>query len=97
MRLHEIVRDYLKWAAWNFPMPDPSKALQKLSEEVGEANGAAYRQDRIALEDAFGDIFLALIGACRAFGIDPKVAFEKTWAVVSQRDYVTYPRNGRNS
>lgn len=95
MRLNEIVKAYELWAELNFPMADLNRSLQKLTEEVGELNAAVYRRDPAALEDSIGDIFLSLLGVCRAQGVDLRAVSEEVWAAVSKRDYIKYPTTGR--
>ena len=50
----------------------------KVKEEVGEVEAeiAAKAKDRLMSE--FGDLFFALINACRLYGIDPELALERT-------------------
>ena len=51
---------------------------EKVSEEIREVNAEIERHDHEALEGEFGDLFFALINACRLYGVDPEAALERT-------------------
>lgn len=45
--------------------------------------------------DAVGDLLVFLANLCDRVGIDMDEAATRTWAEVSQRDWVRFPKNGR--
>ena len=50
----------------------------KVKEEVGEVEAEIASKDKERLMSEFGDLFFALINACRLYGIDPELALERT-------------------
>ncbi len=97
MRLQELVKLHAEWHKKNFGMPDANRSLQKLTEEVGELNGAVYKRDEAALENAIGDVFYSLLGVCRAYGLELRPIAEEVWMEIKDRDYVKFPKTGRQS
>ena len=50
----------------------------KVKEEVAEVEAEIAADDKERLTDELGDLFFALINACRLYGIDPELALERT-------------------
>ena len=50
----------------------------KVSEELAEVDTEIKAGDKERLTDEMGDLFFALINACRLYGIDPEGALERT-------------------
>ena len=50
----------------------------KVKEEVGEVEAEIASKDKERLMSEFGDLFFALVNACRLYGIDPELALERT-------------------
>ena len=50
----------------------------KVAEEVSEVEAEIASGDKERLTGEFGDLFFALINACRLYGIDPELALERT-------------------
>jgi len=50
----------------------------KVREEIGEVETEMSRGDTRAMEGEFGDLFFALVNACRLYGVDPEAALERT-------------------
>ena len=50
----------------------------KVKEEVAEVETEIAADDKERLTDELGDLFFALINACRLYGIDPELALERT-------------------
>ncbi len=50
----------------------------KVKEEIGEVEAEIASADRERMADEFGDLFFALINACRLYGVDPELALERT-------------------
>ena len=50
----------------------------KVREELGEVDAEIEAKDKERLTDEMGDLFFALINACRLYGIDPEGALERT-------------------
>ncbi len=51
---------------------------QKVQEEIAEVNAEMIAGNKENLEGEFGDLFFALINACRLYGVDPESALERT-------------------
>ena len=50
----------------------------KVKEELCEVDAEIEAKDKERLTDEMGDLFFALINACRLYGIDPEGALERT-------------------
>ncbi len=50
----------------------------KVREELGEVETEMRRGDHEGMEGEFGDLFFALINACRLYDVDPEAALERT-------------------
>ena len=50
----------------------------KVREETAEVETEMRRGDHEAMEGEFGDLFFALVNACRLYGVDPEAALERT-------------------
>ena len=50
----------------------------KVTEEIAEVETEIAAHDKERMTDEFGDLFFALINACRLYGIDPELALERT-------------------
>ena len=53
-------------------------ARQKVKEELAEVDAELEVKDKEHLTDEIGDLFFALVNACRLYGIDPEAALERT-------------------
>ena len=51
---------------------------QKVHEEIAEVEAEMRAENRDNIESEIGDLFFALINACRLYGIDPENALERT-------------------
>ena len=51
---------------------------QKVAEEISEVEAEMASGDKERLTSEFGDLFFALINACRLYGVDPELALERT-------------------
>ena len=67
-----------KAASVGFDWEKKEDVWEKVSEEIREVNAEIERHDHEALEGEFGDLFFALINACRLYGVDPEAALERT-------------------
>lgn len=50
----------------------------KVREEIAEVEAEIASKDHERLEGEFGDLFFALVNACRLYGVDPESALERT-------------------
>lgn len=50
----------------------------KVKEETAEVEAEIATKNKRRLEDEFGDLFFALVNACRLYDIDPELALERT-------------------
>lgn len=67
-----------KAAATGFDWEQKEDVWAKVKEELMEVDAELRADDREHLADEMGDLFFALINACRLYGIDPEAALERT-------------------
>ena len=67
-----------KAAATGFDWQRREDVWAKVKEELMEVDAEIRAEDRDKLEGEMGDLFFALINACRLYGIDPEGALERT-------------------
>ncbi len=67
-----------KAAGAGFDWEKKEDVWQKVQEEIAEVNAEMTAGSRDNLEGEFGDLFFALINACRLYGVDPESALERT-------------------
>ena len=67
-----------KAAATGFDWQKREDVWQKVREELMEIDAEIEAKDKEHLTDELGDLFFALINACRLYGIDPEGALERT-------------------
>ena len=109
--LSELQRQTREWEKRNFPQSNAVQNLLGIGEEVGELfhfvlkdmQGIREAVDsagkKVSTEahqmDAVGDIAIFLINFCNKRGWSFDRILADTWAEVSQRDFVKFPKNGR--
>ena len=67
-----------KAAAAGFDWQKREDVWAKVREELHEVDAEIEAKDKEAMTDEIGDLFFALINACRLYGIDPEGALERT-------------------
>ena len=67
-----------KAAAVGFDWEKREDVWAKVREELAEVDAEIEAKDKEHLTDEMGDLFFALINACRLYGIDPEGALERT-------------------
>ena len=67
-----------KAAAVGFDWEKREDVWTKVREELKEVDAEIEAKDKERLTDEMGDLFFALINACRLYGIDPEGALERT-------------------
>lgn len=67
-----------KAAATGFDWEQKEDVWAKVKEELMEVDAELRADDGERLADEMGDLFFALINACRLYGIDPEAALERT-------------------
>ena len=67
-----------KAAGAGFDWEKKEDVWDKVREEVAEVETEMKAGNRADLEAEFGDLFFALINACRLYGVDPESALERT-------------------
>ncbi|MBR6655658.1 MAG: nucleoside triphosphate pyrophosphohydrolase [Alistipes sp.] len=67
-----------KAAAVGFDWNSVDEVWEKVNEEMREVEAEMQSGNKDNLEAEFGDLFFALINACRKSGIDPENALERT-------------------
>ncbi|MEG0498330.1 MAG: nucleoside triphosphate pyrophosphohydrolase [Alistipes sp.] len=67
-----------KAAATGFDWQKREDVWDKVKEEIGEVDAEMLAEDHAKLEGEFGDLFFALINACRLYKVDPESALERT-------------------
>lgn len=67
-----------KAAATGFDWERREDVWEKVKEEIAEVEAEMEPRDPARLEGEFGDLFFALVNACRLYGVDPESALERT-------------------
>ena len=67
-----------KAASAGFDWEQKQDVWQKVHEEIAEVEAEMRAENRDTIESEIGDLFFALINACRLYGIDPENALERT-------------------
>ena len=67
-----------KAAASGFDWEKKEDVWGKVKEELREVDAELQAKDKERLTDEMGDLFFAMINACRLYGIDPEAALERT-------------------
>lgn len=67
-----------KAAATGFDWQRKEDVWDKVKEEIAEVEAEMRASDRRNMEGEFGDLFFALVNACRLYGVDPESALERT-------------------
>ncbi|MEG2772057.1 MAG: nucleoside triphosphate pyrophosphohydrolase, partial [Alistipes sp.] len=67
-----------KAAATGFDWQQKEDIWAKVKEEIAEVEAEITAKDQSHLEGEFGDLFFALINACRLYKVDPESALERT-------------------
>ena len=67
-----------KAASAGFDWDQKQDVWQKVHEEIAEVEAEMRAENRDNIESEIGDLFFALINACRLYGIDPENALERT-------------------
>lgn len=67
-----------KAAGAGFDWEQKEDVWDKVREELGEVEAEMKSGSKTDLEGEFGDLFFALINACRLYGVDPESALERT-------------------
>lgn len=67
-----------KAAGAGFDWNKKEDVWDKVREEIGEVEDEMKAGGKEDLEGEFGDLFFALINACRLYGVDPESALERT-------------------
>ena len=67
-----------KAASVGFDWEKREDVWAKVREELSEVDAEIEAKDKEHLTDEMGDLFFALINACRLYGIDPEGALERT-------------------
>ena len=67
-----------KAAATGFDWEKREDVWSKVKEELMEVDAELRADDHEKRTDEMGDLFFALINACRLYGIDPEAALERT-------------------
>ncbi len=67
-----------KAASRGFDWDAKEDVWAKVQEEIAEVQEEITAENHDKMEGEFGDLFFALINACRLYGIDPEAALERT-------------------
>ena len=67
-----------KAAATGFDWEKKEDVWDKVKEELMEVDAEINANNKADIEAEMGDLFFALINACRLYGIDPEAALERT-------------------
>jgi XTP/dITP diphosphohydrolase len=67
-----------KAAGAGFDWEQREDVWDKVREEIAEVETEMRSGNQSLMEGEFGDLFFALINACRLYGVDPEAALERT-------------------
>lgn len=67
-----------KAAATGFDWEKKEDIWEKVKEEMTEVEAEMVSGNHDAMEEEFGDLFFALVNACRLYGVDPESALERS-------------------
>ena len=67
-----------KAAGTGFDWHSPEDVWDKVKEEISEVEAEIASGDKERMTAELGDLFFALVNACRLYGIDPELALERT-------------------
>ncbi len=67
-----------KAAGAGFDWQKKEDVWDKVKEEIGEVEAEMKAGRKEPLESEFGDLFFALVNACRLYGVDPEAALDRT-------------------
>ena len=67
-----------KAASVGFDWEKPEDVWAKVKEEIVEVDAEIAASNKERMEGEIGDLFFALVNACRLYGIDPENALERT-------------------
>lgn len=67
-----------KAAATGFDWEKKEDIWAKVKEETAEVEAEIVSGNTVAMEEEFGDLFFALVNACRLYGVDPESALERS-------------------
>lgn len=67
-----------KAAATGFDWEKKEDIWAKVKEETAEVEAEMVSGNTVAMEEEFGDLFFALVNACRLYGVDPESALERS-------------------
>lgn len=100
----ELQSEMKAWQKKNFPKSGALDCFLGVVEEVGELAHALLKgrqnirhpstEIKYKMRDAVGDIVIYLMNFCALMGWDFAEIVEETWAVVKQRNWQKYPKNG---
>ncbi len=102
--LEEVQSESNIWRSRNFPEASSEQMLLGIVEEVGELSHSHLKEsqsirnneDHVAkAKDSVGDILIYLLGYCSLRDFNVEEILLETWNEVKQRDWLTYPNNGR--
>jgi NTP pyrophosphatase (non-canonical NTP hydrolase) len=106
LELSQLQKERDEWVAHNFPGEEMPASLLGAVEELGELSHHYLKQQqgirgerdhhRRQMADAVADCVIYLAGVCSYLDVDFGVLVRDTWDVVKQRDWVSYPENGRD-
>lgn len=107
MTLSEMQHAHKAWVDKNFPTRQPFYFVLGAQEEIGEFSGAVLKsyegirgtkaEHASKQQDAIADTIFFLMGYASDQGWDLMSLLEQTWSEISQRDWVSCPRNGRDA
>lgn len=106
MRLSVLQSEVAEWGRRNFPNAKEHQPLLGVQEECGELAHAHLKMEQgirgtqeehfAAKEDAVGDIMIFLAHYCYLNRIDLENATLNAWNHVKDRDWIKFPKNGKD-
>lgn len=102
----KLQEELQKWQNHNFPGRKWNKPYMGMVEELGELSHGllkqeqnirgSYEEHEEKIKDSVADLIVFAADFCNARGYNLEKLMEETWNSVKTRDWVKYPKNGRN-
>ena len=106
LSLSQLQKELQIWQNHNFPNRDYNSPYKGMVEELGELSHGLLKQEQkirgtfeeheAKIKDSVADLIVFTADFCNARGYDLENLLEETWNSVKTRDWIKYPKNGRN-
>lgn len=107
MTLSQLQSEVAQWGSHNFPNAKPHHPLLGINEEAGELSHAHLKMEQgirgtkeehqEAKGDAIADLMIFAAHYCHLNQLDLEGETLKAWNQVKARDWIKYPKNGKDA